>query len=144
MSDDALVLTIPRTKDAPREARAQVRALAGPRAPGGGERILYVTEPTSVAAERATGDPLGWGYEERDALRGYLDAYGIGTGVHYPVPIHRTGAYASAGLGRGSLPVAESLADRVLSLPMHPSLTAEEIERIATAVHSFEPLAQAA
>ena len=64
--------------------------------------------------------------------------------MHYPVPIHRTGAYAPAGFGRGSLPVAESLADRVLSLPMHPSLSAEEIERVAAAVHSFERLAQAA
>jgi dTDP-3-amino-3,4,6-trideoxy-alpha-D-glucose transaminase len=82
--------------------------------------------------------------EEREALRAHLDGHGIGTGVHYPVPIHRTGAYASAGLGRGSLPVAESLADRVLSLPMHPSLTAAEIDRVATAVHAFEGLAQAA
>jgi dTDP-3-amino-3,4,6-trideoxy-alpha-D-glucose transaminase len=82
--------------------------------------------------------------EERDALRGHLEAHGIGSGVHYPVPIHRTGAYAPAGLGRGSLPVAESLADRVLSLPMHPSLTAAEIERVAAAVHSFEGLAPAA
>jgi hypothetical protein len=41
--------------------------------PAGGERILYVTQPTSVAAQTATGDPLGWGYEERGALRGYLE-----------------------------------------------------------------------
>jgi dTDP-3-amino-3,4,6-trideoxy-alpha-D-glucose transaminase len=82
--------------------------------------------------------------EDREALRAHLDGYGIGSGVHYPVPIHRTGAYAPAGLGRGSLPVAESLADRVLSLPMHPSLSAEEIERVAAAVHAYEPLAQAA
>ena len=48
---------------------AEIRALEAPHA---GEHVLYVTEPTSVAAERATGDPLGWGYEERGALRGYL------------------------------------------------------------------------
>ena len=48
---------------------AAIRALE---APHEGEHVLYVTEPTSVAAERATGDPLGWGYEERGALRGYL------------------------------------------------------------------------
>ena len=46
---------------------AAIRALEAPHA---GEHVLYVTEPTSVAAERATGDPLGWGYEERAALRG--------------------------------------------------------------------------
>jgi dTDP-3-amino-3,4,6-trideoxy-alpha-D-glucose transaminase len=82
--------------------------------------------------------------DARDALRDHLDAYGIATGVHYPVPIHRTGAYASSGLGAGSLPVAESLAERVCSLPMHQSLTAEEIERVASAVHAFDPLRQAA
>jgi hypothetical protein len=53
---------------------AAIRALEGARQAGdGGERVLYVTEPTSVAAERATGDPLGWGYEERSALRAYLE-----------------------------------------------------------------------
>ena len=48
---------------------AAIRALEEPHE---GEHVLYVTEPTSVAAKRATGDPLGWGYEERAALRGYL------------------------------------------------------------------------
>jgi hypothetical protein len=56
------------------DAAAEVRALAGEREPGAeGERILYVTEPTAVAAERETGDPLGWGYEEHDALARYLE-----------------------------------------------------------------------
>ncbi len=54
------------------DAAAEIRALERPH--GDGERILYVSEPTSVAAERATGDALGWGYEERAALRGYLEA----------------------------------------------------------------------
>lgn len=49
-----------------------VAAIHALEAPHVGEHVLYVTEPTSVAAERATGDPLGWGYEEREALRGYL------------------------------------------------------------------------
>ncbi|RKQ92346.1 hypothetical protein C8N24_2192 [Solirubrobacter pauli] len=53
------------------DAAAEIRALETPRT---GRSVLYVTEPTSVAAERATGDPLGWGYEERAALRGYLAA----------------------------------------------------------------------
>lgn len=53
------------------DAAAEIRALETPHA---GRHVLYVTEPTSVAAERATGDPLGWGYEERAALRAYLEA----------------------------------------------------------------------
>jgi hypothetical protein len=51
---------------------AEVHALERER-PAGSERILYVTQPTTVAAKMATGDPLGWGYEERGALRGYLE-----------------------------------------------------------------------
>jgi dTDP-4-amino-4,6-dideoxygalactose transaminase len=111
-------------------------------------RALSGSSVVTPAPAAAGGDHVWHQYvvltEERDALRAHLDAHGIGSGVHYPVPIHRTGAYASAGLGRGSLPVAESLADRVLSLPMHPSLTAAEIGRVAAAVHTFEGLAQAA
>jgi hypothetical protein len=57
------------------DAAAEIRALAGARGPG--ERVLYVTEPTSLVAERATGDPLGWGYEERAALRGYLERLAV-------------------------------------------------------------------
>ena len=50
---------------------AEVRACERPRPPGA--RVLYVTEPTTAVAALATGDPLGWGYDERDALRGYLE-----------------------------------------------------------------------
>jgi hypothetical protein len=53
------------------EAAAEIRALERPH--GLGERVLYVTEPTSALAALATGDPLGWGYDERDALRRYLE-----------------------------------------------------------------------
>ena len=54
------------------DAAAEIHALE-PKRRGAGERILYVTQPTTVAAQMATGDPLGWGYEERGALRGYLE-----------------------------------------------------------------------
>ena len=84
---------------------------------------------------------------EREAFRQHLGRYGVSTGVHYPVAIHRSPAYGSAGLGAGSLPVAESLAATVCSLPMHPSLSREEIGRVAAAVHAFaesEPVRRAA
>jgi dTDP-4-amino-4,6-dideoxygalactose transaminase len=67
---------------------------------------------------------------ERDALRAHLGAAGIGTEVHYPIPPHLSEAYAGLGLGPGSLPIAERLADEVLSLPMAPQLS----EASATAV----------
>jgi hypothetical protein len=53
------------------DVAAEIRALEGPR--GAGERVLYATEPTSELARVMTGDPLGWGYEERAALRRYLE-----------------------------------------------------------------------
>ena len=74
---------------------------------------------------------------ERDALRQHLGRAGISTGVHYPVAIHRSPAYRSAGLGAGSLPVAETWASTACSLPMHPLLTREEIGRVAASVHAF-------
>ena len=52
------------------DVRAAIEAQPAPR---GGERTLYVTEPTSRVAEASTGDPRGFGYDEREALRGYLD-----------------------------------------------------------------------
>ena len=76
--------------------------------------------------------------DDRDGLREHLVAQGIGAAVHYPVSIHRTGAYADLGVEEGSLPVAESAADRVLSLPMFPGMTQHEIEAIAAAVHSWQ------
>jgi dTDP-4-amino-4,6-dideoxygalactose transaminase len=74
---------------------------------------------------------------ERDALREYLTARAIATGVHYPVPIHRTQAYAPAVGEPRSLPVCESLAERSCSLPIYPGMTLGEIARVAEAVHDF-------
>lgn len=74
--------------------------------------------------------------DARDALREHLAARGIATGVHYPVPIHRSPAYAAAADGI-RLPVAERLAERSCSLPMHPGMTDGEIDRVADAVHAF-------
>ena len=75
--------------------------------------------------------------DDRDGLREHLAARGIGAAVHYPVPIHSTGAYADLEVEEGSLPVAESAAGRVLSLPMFPGMTEAEIETIAAAVHDW-------
>jgi dTDP-4-amino-4,6-dideoxygalactose transaminase len=61
------------------------------------------------------------------------------TGVHYPVPIHLSRAYAVASPRRVRLPVCERLAERVCSLPFWPSLEAEAIARVAEAVDTFQP-----
>jgi dTDP-3-amino-3,4,6-trideoxy-alpha-D-glucose transaminase len=71
--------------------------------------------------------------DERDLLRAQLTARGIASAVHYPVPVHRTDAYAHLGLQAGSLPVAESMAHRVCSLPIFPGLEDRQIQAIAAA-----------
>ena len=71
--------------------------------------------------------------EHRDELQKRLTAAGVQTGVHYPIPIHLQPAYASLGYKGGDLPVTETLAERVLSLPMFPELTDEQIDRVVEA-----------
>ena len=77
--------------------------------------------------------------EQRDALREHLQANGVGSAVHYPFPIHRTEAYASLGLCAGSLPVAERLSEQICTLPLFPTMSDAEVERVIDAVASFEP-----
>ncbi|GAA2723962.1 DegT/DnrJ/EryC1/StrS family aminotransferase [Cellulomonas aerilata] len=72
--------------------------------------------------------------EERDRVLAALHAAGIGAGIHYPTPVHLTGAYAHLGLGRGAFPVAEAASGRILSLPLHPHLTVEQQETVVRTV----------
>jgi dTDP-4-amino-4,6-dideoxygalactose transaminase len=66
----------------------------------------------------------------RDALQHKLTAAEIGTLIHYPVPPHLSGAYVDAGWARGAFPIAENLADTVLSLPMGPHLSREQAGQV--------------
>ena len=63
---------------------------------------------------------------ERDEVQKALQAAGIGTGIHYPVPVHLQKAYADLGCGPGDLPVTEALANRFLSLPIYAELRPEQ------------------
>ncbi len=66
----------------------------------------------------------------RDELQTYLNRYGIGTGIHYPVPLHLQPAYAAHGYNNVRLPVAEQAASEVLSLPLYAELTDNQIEQV--------------
>lgn len=68
--------------------------------------------------------------KERDALQRSLQAAGINTVVHYPIPPHLSQAYSSLGFSAGDFPIAESMADQVLSLPMGPHLSDEMFEYV--------------
>jgi dTDP-4-amino-4,6-dideoxygalactose transaminase len=75
--------------------------------------------------------------ERRDELQRHLAARGIATGVHYPVPIHLQPAAAALGYERGSMPMCERQADRILSLPIHQYLTDEDIDWTVSAIREF-------
>ncbi len=69
--------------------------------------------------------------DERDRIRDLLTTRGVGTGLHYPVPLHLQPAYRDLGYGQGDFPVAERHAERLLSLPMFGEMTDIEIESVA-------------
>ena len=75
--------------------------------------------------------------DDRNALQKYLADKGVGTGLHYPVPLHLQKAYANQGHKEGDFPVTESVAGRVLSLPMFPELAKEQIEYVADCIRQF-------
>jgi dTDP-4-amino-4,6-dideoxygalactose transaminase len=76
--------------------------------------------------------------DSREALREHLTRYDVSTAVHYPFPIHRTGAYADLGLSAGSLPVAERLSEQICTLPLFPTMTDDEVSQVISAVASFD------
>ncbi len=73
----------------------------------------------------------------RAGLQQHLTAANIGTGIHYPVPLHLQNAYARLGYTAGDFPVAEQCAAEIVSLPMFPGLTYEKQKRVAEAVQAF-------
>jgi perosamine synthetase len=74
----------------------------------------------------------------REKLMEYLGSKGIGCAVHYPKPVYRQPLYQQLGLDRVVCPVAEDVSQRVMSLPVHPSLSQEDLEYIAKTVNGFE------
>jgi dTDP-4-amino-4,6-dideoxygalactose transaminase len=73
--------------------------------------------------------------EDRDGLREHLREQGVGTLVHYPVPVHLQPAYRNrVPIHRGAIPETEQAARQVLSLPMHPQLSDAQVERVCEAI----------
>jgi len=73
----------------------------------------------------------------RDELQEWLKSKEIGTGLHYPVSLHLQKAYENLGHKDGDFPVAEECAKQILSLPMFPELTREEIEKVVSEIKTF-------
>jgi dTDP-4-amino-4,6-dideoxygalactose transaminase len=74
---------------------------------------------------------------DRDGLMEHLKQAGIGTGIHYPIPLHLQRAYTALAYSRGDFPASEKAAAEIVSLPMFPQLTAEQQVRVAVEVLGF-------
>jgi dTDP-4-amino-4,6-dideoxygalactose transaminase len=72
--------------------------------------------------------------QDRDHFRKVLEQEGIATGVHYPIPVHLQPACARYGYVRGTLPVTETVTERIVSLPMYPELHSEQLQMVVNAV----------
>lgn len=93
--------------------------------------------------ERAGSEHVYYTYviqvNNRESLRTALAALGIQTGIHYPLPLHFQQACSAFACPPGSLPVTEHLAGRILSIPMFPELTKEELERVCAGIQANAP-----
>lgn len=72
----------------------------------------------------------------RDEFVELLKERGVGTGIYYPIPVHRQKPFLELGYGDQRFPVSERLCDEVLSIPVHPSLTDDEVETVIGAVNA--------
>lgn len=96
-----------------------------------------VITPTMMTGARSVWAQYTIRCENRDGLAAHLKAAGIPSAVYYPRPMHLQTAYRDFGAGERSLPVSEKMSGDVLSLPMHPYLSEDDVERITNAICSY-------
>jgi dTDP-4-amino-4,6-dideoxygalactose transaminase len=75
--------------------------------------------------------------QDREALQAHLAEFGIGSGIHYPIPLHLQKAYAHLPYKKGDFPVTERVAEEIVSLPMFPQMTREQQDEVAKHVAEF-------
>ncbi|MBI3955509.1 DegT/DnrJ/EryC1/StrS family aminotransferase, partial [Candidatus Gottesmanbacteria bacterium] len=75
--------------------------------------------------------------KKRDQLKKYLEDKGIQTAIHYPTPVHLQESFRFLGYTKGDFPVAEKLSGEILSIPMFPELTDQEIMKVVSGINSF-------
>jgi dTDP-4-amino-4,6-dideoxygalactose transaminase len=99
--------------------------------------IPGVTVPYEPETSRAVYHLYVIRTEGREGLGEHLKAQGVSTGLHYPVPVHLQKCYRDWGYEPGSFPVTERVASDILSLPMFPTITAAQQQRVADSIASF-------
>ena len=75
--------------------------------------------------------------KKRDELQALLTKNGIGTNIHYPIPMHLQGAYKDLNIPKGALPIAEEISETELDLPMYYGMSKEQVDRVIEIVNDF-------
>lgn len=101
------------------------------------KNVKTPTVPEGYYSSWAQYSVLAESSDMRTKLQDYLKTKNVPTVIYYPIPLHLQSAYAYLGGKRGDLPVTESIADRVFSLPMHPYMTDAEIGEVIDAINGF-------
>ena len=96
----------------------------------------WITTPYEPSWSRAVHHLYVIRTQDRDALQQYLTEEHIGTGIHYPIPLHLQKAYNSLGYRRGDFPVSERISSEILSLPMYPQLRLDQQQLVVNKVMS--------
>jgi dTDP-4-amino-4,6-dideoxygalactose transaminase len=99
--------------------------------------LAEVTVPSEQPYEKSVYHTFVIQAQMRQSLIEFLQNKGIGTKIHYPIPIHLQPAAKSLGYKVGSLPVTEGQAEKILSLPVYPELTNKELQYIVNCIHNF-------
>ena len=115
-------------------AQRRDRAIDYTRLLAGNEALILPHEPSW---SRAVYHLFVIRTSDREGMMNHLKDAGIGTGIHYPIPLHLQKAYAGLNYGEGAFPVAERLAAEIVSLPMFPQLTDGQQARVVEAVLAF-------
>ena len=96
-----------------------------------------ISVPADAPGEEAVYHTFIIRCENRDGLQKYLQRQGIETKVHYPIPIHLQKAAAALGYKEGDFPNAERQAKTILSLPIYPELSNNEVETVCREIAAF-------
>lgn len=99
--------------------------------------IPQVKTPQELPHERAVYHTFVIEAEQRDSLKAHIAENGIGSAVHYPIPIHLQTVASGMGYGQGYFPVSEMQAERILSLPVYPELKPQQLEYVADCIRGF-------
>ena len=97
----------------------------------------FATVPTEGPGEFCVYQTYVIQVEKRDALLKHLNDQGVEARIHYPIPLHLQPAAKNLGYAKGDFPVAENASSRIMSLPLYPTLTMEQQDRVIHLIKGF-------